>query len=90
MADLFLGTKVRYNVITLLEHAAVNRRVVGSSPTGGAIKKPVNFVFTGFSYALMTTAALPLFCCFVHKIMLGLCITYSPHDCPSIGCLDKN
>ena len=27
----------------LVEHAAVNRRVVGSSPTGGAIKKDLHF-----------------------------------------------
>ena len=26
---------------TLVEHAAVNRRVVGSSPTGGANEKPL-------------------------------------------------
>ena len=31
-----------------VEHAAVNRRVVGSSPTGGAIKKPANTMFAGF------------------------------------------
>ena len=30
-----------------LEHAAVNRRVVGSSPTGGAIKS-VNVLFADF------------------------------------------
>ena len=33
-----------------VEHAAVNRGVVGSSPTGGARKKPVNTAFAGFSY----------------------------------------
>ena len=36
-----------YNELTQLEHAAVNRRVVGSSPTGGAIKS-VNFLFADF------------------------------------------
>ena len=30
-------TACRYVAATLVEHAAVNRRVVGSSPTGGAI-----------------------------------------------------
>ena len=30
-----------------VEHAAVNRSVVGSSPTGGA-QKPVNLIFAGF------------------------------------------
>ncbi len=32
-------TACRYVAATLVEHAAVNRRVVGSSPTGGAIEK---------------------------------------------------
>jgi hypothetical protein len=33
-----------------VEHAAVNRGVVGSSPTWGAKKKPVNIKFAGFRY----------------------------------------
>ena len=34
--------KNRYSSLAqLVEHAAVNRRVVGSSPTGGAIKKSI-------------------------------------------------
>ena len=36
----YIGVKFKYSSIAqLVEHAAVNRRVVGSSPTGGAIKK---------------------------------------------------
>ena len=33
---------------SVVEHAAVNRRVVGSSPTGGAIEPPSN---GGFIYS---------------------------------------
>ena len=33
------------NRTTLLEHAAVNRRVVGSSPTGGATYSPKMGIF---------------------------------------------
>ena len=33
-----------------VEHAAVNRSVVGSSPTGGAFLLPVNVKFMGFFY----------------------------------------
>ncbi len=32
-----------------VEHSAVNRSVVGSSPTGD-LRKPVNSTFTGFIY----------------------------------------
>ena len=39
----------------LVEHAAVNRRVVGSSPTRGATKKPLTEIVSGFFVAL--------FCC---------------------------
>ena len=34
-----------------VEHAAVNRSVVGSSPTGGVFLFPVNVKFMGFFYA---------------------------------------
>ena len=37
LADQIFKVKLRCKVLTPLEHAAVNRRVVGSSPTGGAI-----------------------------------------------------
>jgi len=40
--------KVERMVIDMPEHAAVNRRVVGSSPTWGASEKPANTAFTGF------------------------------------------
>ena len=33
---------------SMVEHAAVNRGVVGSSPTRGVSKNPVNLLFTGF------------------------------------------
>ena len=36
-------TACRYVAATLVEHAAVNRRVVGSSPTGGAKRKDTAF-----------------------------------------------
>ena len=39
----------RYETATLVEHAAVNRSVVGSSPTGGAKNNPVNACIYGFS-----------------------------------------
>ena len=32
----------------MVEHAAVNRGVVGSSPTRGGLKNPVKLMFTGF------------------------------------------
>ncbi len=34
----------------LVEHSAVNRVVVGSSPTGGVWKSLQTLVFAGFSY----------------------------------------
>ena len=40
--DIFLDS-------SMVEHAAVNRGVVGSSPTRGA-KKPVDIMFAGFGY----------------------------------------
>ena len=36
---LFCRVTFRSFCLRLVEHAAVNRRVVGSSPTGGAIEK---------------------------------------------------
>jgi hypothetical protein len=33
---------------SVVEHSAVNRRVVGSSPTRGVLKKSVKLVFTDF------------------------------------------
>ena len=36
---------------SMVEHSAVNRRVVGSSPTGGVFLFPVNVKFMGFFYA---------------------------------------
>ena len=36
------------NSSTLVEHAAVNRRVVGSSPTGGANRKVRKFLLADF------------------------------------------
>ena len=36
------------NLSTLVEHAAVNRRVVGSSPTGGAKEKSVSLMLADF------------------------------------------
>ena len=39
----------RYSSIAqLVEHAAVNRRVVGSSPTWGAKEKPIRFCVSAF------------------------------------------
>ncbi len=32
---IIIKNLLRWNVLAFLEHAAVNRRVVGSSPTGG-------------------------------------------------------
>jgi len=47
---------IMVNLSTLVEHAAVNRRVVGSSPTGGARK--TSFVLTDKRGFLCVTAAL--------------------------------
>ena len=45
----FEGTMNEYSSLAQsVEHAAVNRSVVGSSPTGGAFLFPVNVKFTGF------------------------------------------
>ena len=38
---------------SMVEHAAVNRGVVGSSPTWGAKEKPVNARFAGFFVFLL-------------------------------------
>ena len=37
---------------SMVEHAAVNRGVVGSSPTRGGKEKPVNIIVYGFCYAI--------------------------------------
>ena len=40
-ADHIFETKLRCKIVTALEPAAVNRRVVGSSPTGGAKNREI-------------------------------------------------
>ncbi len=46
---------IHSSIAQSVEHAAVNRRVVGSSPTGGATRKLVRC--TGFSFFLWLTDA---------------------------------
>ena len=49
-------TACRYVAATLVEHAAVNRRVVGSSPTGGAKEKKRGALRTCLSFLLLYRA----------------------------------
>ena len=44
-------TFIYSSIAQSVEHAAVNRRVVGSSPTGGAISFKTE-LFTGFGFCL--------------------------------------
>ena len=47
---LFTGRLQHSSIAQSVEHAAVNRRVVGSSPTGGAKKSRKTLVFLLFFY----------------------------------------
>ena len=44
--DTIILSSVYSSLAQLVEHAAVNRRVVGSSPTGGAMKRLENTMFS--------------------------------------------
>ena len=44
--DFIILSSVYSSLAQLVEHAAVNRRVVGSSPTGGATKRLENIMFS--------------------------------------------
>ncbi len=48
ISDQFFKAKLRCKLPTLLEHAAVNRRVVGSSPTGGAKSREIFNLYVAF------------------------------------------
>ena len=49
-ADHIFETKLRCKIVTALEHAAVNRRVVGSSPTGGAKDREIFNLYVAFLF----------------------------------------
>ena len=50
----FCATSPYSSIAQSVEHAAVNRGVVGSSPTGGAKKKTREcFAFAGFLYSFL-------------------------------------
>ena len=52
--------------VTSVEHAAVNRRVVGSSPTWGAMRKARKYVICGLLFVFETLVWL-----------VNLCIIYT-------------
>ena len=49
-ADHIFETNLRCKIVTALEHAAVNRRVVGSSPTGGAKDREIFNLYVAFLF----------------------------------------
>ena len=58
-SSILLGVTILYSSLAqLVEHAAVNRRVVGSSPTGGAISE---WIFVPFRFFIIVFTALSLY-----------------------------